>query len=285
MSTPLQQLLTASKSILILLPTNPHFDHVAAGLALYLSISQKHDATITCPSPMIVEFNRLVGVDKITPELGNKNLTITFVDYPHDQVDRVAYDIDNGQFKLTISPKPQMAAPKKEQVNLSYAGVAADSVIMVGGGHEGHFPAISSPDLKSARIAHIGTKVVTPPPPLEALSLAKQASSVSELVAQYLKDSELPIDADIATNLLLGIEEGSRGFTNQETSADTFALVAELMRAGGRRIAKSTQQDRRNFPPGAIPGATLQTPQPATPRPPKSWYEPKIYKGSGTTVS
>jgi hypothetical protein len=83
----------------------------------------------------------------------------------------------------------------------------------------------------------------------------------------------------VATNLLMGIEEGSNKFSHPEVNADTFQLVAELMRAGGERIQKHSDL-RENLPPGAIPG---EKPTEEKKEAPKDWLEPKIYKG--TTVS
>ena len=71
----------SANSILILLPTNPDFDQVAAGLSLYLSLMGGKNIQISVSSPVTVEFNRLVAVNKIATELGNKNLVISFYDY------------------------------------------------------------------------------------------------------------------------------------------------------------------------------------------------------------
>lgn len=300
----LTQILASSKSILILLPTNPHFDQVASALALYKTLKQEgnHPETvIACPSPMLVEFNRLVGVDNITGELGNKNLVITFKDYPVDDLNTVSYEIVGGEIKIKVEPKPGVMAPKQEQIDLSYSGVAADTVILIGGAHDGHFPALSSPDLASTKLIHIGVRDINLQN--KPLSLARQASSISEIVWKLLTDSNWNIDEDMATNLLMGVEDGSKNFTSPETNADTFTAMAELMKAGGKRVHKITQPDAKHFPPGAIPtkpyypskpvaqGVThapvrqSQVPEIEKQDPavevPKSWLgTPKVYKGS-----
>ena len=55
---------------------------------------------------MVVEFNRLVGVNKITTELGNKNLVIKFKYYKVAGSEIVSYDIEKGEVKLSVMPKP-----------------------------------------------------------------------------------------------------------------------------------------------------------------------------------
>lgn len=295
MNNSLESFVNEAKSILILLPTNPTMDQVAAGLSLHLGLGK--DTTISCPSPMLVEFNRLVGVDKISSELGNKNLSITFADYPAENVEKVSYDIVNGQFKLTVIPKTQFTPPKQDQVILSYSGISADLIILIGGQNENHFPAIRSKELENTKLMHIGVREANVG--REVISLDEPSSSISELMALLLKRNNKKIDSDIATNLLMGIEEATKSFTSHETSADTFAVVAELMKIGGRRYVPAQEPQREQFPAGAIPGLPFNRPQhfaPASqqqqpqPQPnnpggkvPKSWLEPKIFKGTNVS--
>src|SRR4030042_1405775 len=163
MDNSFASIIESANSILILLPTRPYFDQVAAGVSLYHALRNKKNVTISCPSQMLVEFNRLVGVNKITTELGNKNLVIKFSDYKAHGIERVSYDIENGEFRLTVIPKPGNNPPVKEQVNLSYSGVSADTIILVGGANETHFPNINSKDLVGAKVIHVGIKALTPP--------------------------------------------------------------------------------------------------------------------------
>ena len=80
MENSFKSIIDGSKSILIMLPTKPFFDQVASGLGLYLSLRDKKDVQVYSTTPMTVEFNRLIGVNKISQELGNKNLIIRFVE-------------------------------------------------------------------------------------------------------------------------------------------------------------------------------------------------------------
>ena len=270
-------IIDSANSVLILLPTKPFFDQVAAGLSLYLSLREKKDVSISCPSPMVVEFNRLVGVNKITQELGNKNLVVKLVDYPAENIERVSYDIENSEFRLTIIPKPGFPSPKKEQASLGYSGVSADTVILIGGANKSHFPAIeSSKELAGAKIVHIGTRALSASPETGILSFARPASSCSEIVADLIKESGLALDVDTATNLLAGIEEGSNKFSSSEVVASTFQAVADLMKVGGIRKQGFSGQ-RETFPPGSIPGEKIAEEKKEAP---KDWLEPKIYKGS-----
>ena len=279
MDNSFKNIIDSANSVLILLPTKPYFDQVAAGLSLFLAIRGAKDVSIACPNPMLVEFNRLIGVNKITQELGNKNLVIRFSDYQASSIERVSYDIENGEFRLSVIPKPGNNPPVKEQVNLSYSGVSADCVILVGGTNETHFPAISSKDLAGAKAMHIGVKTLSLPEGVEILSFARQSSSVAELAYNILKDAGYDIDPDIATNLLMGIEAGTNNFSSNYITADTFGAASELMKMGGKRQAGEV---RRNFPQGSIPQAEELRSGEAEKKeePPKEWLGPKIYKGS-----
>ena len=311
MSNTFSTFLENAKSILILLPRNPYFDQVAAGLALYLALKEESDVSITTPSPMTVEFNRLVGVDKVSTEGGNKNLKIRLIDYPVDAIDTVSYDGVEGarEVEFLIRPKAGHKAPKKDQVLISHTGYAADAVILVGGANENHFPALSDKSLSDAKIAHIGISDLQTDNGKTILSFARPASSASELMANMLKEADISISSDAASNLLTGMYDGSRNFSGKNVSAETFEIASDLMKAGGE-VAKK-EVDESSFPAGALPSrlmprhnktrftgnpeeASESIPMPIPEKeqaisdpekgkltkPPKSWMQPKIYKSS-----
>src|SRR3972149_10285664 len=154
MDTNFTSLIDSSTSILILLPNKPYFDQVAAGLALYLSLREKKETSISCSSAMMVGFNRIIGVDKISAELGSKNLTVKLKGYDANNIEKVSYDIVDSEFNLTIVPKAGLSSPTKEQVDFTYAGVTASLVILIGGANDSHFSALSGDKLKGTKIAH-----------------------------------------------------------------------------------------------------------------------------------
>jgi hypothetical protein len=254
MENSFKSIIDKSKSILILLPTKPYFDQVASGLGLYLSLHDKKDIGIYTPSPMTVEFNRLIGVNKISEELGNKNLVIRFTDYRATDIERVSYDIENSQFKLTVIPKQKISPPTKDQIELSYSGVSVDTVIIIGGANESHFPALSGKDLLGANIVHIGIRDISLATGKNYISFSRPASSISEITADLIKESGGNLDQDVATNLLMGIDESTNNFTDATVTADTFLIISELMKAGGKRLGVQMPAQRTDFPEGAIPG-------------------------------
>lgn len=246
-------LINSAQEVLILLPSKPFMDQVAAGLSLFLSLSESEKSvSISCPAQMVAEYSRLIGVDKVTSDLGNKNLVINLKNYDANNVDKVSYDIIDNQFKLTISPKSGQKSPTKDQIDINYSGASGDLVILVGGANDSHFPAISKEEFKNAKIIHVGTRLLEIlNNDLEVLSFAKPASSTSEIVANLIKESAFPVNEDIATNLLAGIEEQSKNFQSSEVTADTFEIFAELLKIGGRRMPKIVPATK--YPQGSIP--------------------------------
>jgi len=284
MDTTFRSQIDSAGSILILLPQKPYFDQVAAALALFLTLKGSNkNVEISCPSEMVVEFSRLVGVDKITSELGNKNLVIRFPNYGATNIERVSYDIEDGEFKLTVIPKPEVTPPVKDQVIINYSGVSADCVILIGGANESHFPPLGLKDLAGAKKIHIGIRELAAPSVTGIISFARPASCASELVGTLIKESGYEVDPDTATNLLLGIEVGSNRFSSEGVTAETFQMTADLIKAGGNRSARAPRP--QSFPPGSIPGEVpvAQAEEVEQKEPPKEWLGPKIYKG--TSVS
>jgi len=280
------------KSVIVLLPKEVYFDQVAAGLALYLALAEKsgREVAVVSPAPMLVEFNRLVGVDKVTSELGNKNLVMRLDGYEVDHVERITSDVEEGELCLKVIPKPNAQPPKREQVAFSYTGVSAELVIMVGGANEKHFPALESRDLLDVKLAHVGVSDLELSTKREVVSFARPASSVSEVVGSLVQELLDELNEDIATNLMMGMYEGSKSFSDPAVTHETFRMAGELMKAGGRHIPKKAEPPTM-FPKGGVQmmpmqGAAMEKPtlekpdveQAGTPR---SWMQtPKIYKGT-----
>lgn len=312
MQNSFASLIESATSVLIMLPVKPNFDTVAAGLSLYLSLHDQKEVLISCPSEMMVGVNRLIGVNKITDVLGNKNLTIRFKNYDANNIDKVSYDIENGEFKLTVVPKSGFTSPEQGNIDLSYSGISAGLVILVGGVTDADFPILASDQITGSKIAHVGIRALASSS--EVMSFAKPGASNSEIIAELIRENGLSMDADSATNLVMGIEEGSENFASSETTPETFEIFAHLLRNGGRRMPK-VKLSPANFPPGSIPNKPfgkvnppqrvrmpqMQRPvqQPVQPapvedeaqdvqgtnetetdfNPPDDWLQPKVFKG------
>jgi hypothetical protein len=146
-TTQLKNLLDTARLVSILLPQNPTYDIVASGLACKLVLEHSgRSVVVVCPDPMTVEFNRLVGVNSVVTSLGGRNLLISFAGQT-EHVDKVSYNVDQGQLQLVITPKPD--APHLDPQKLQFtSGVGKfDVQLLIGVTH----PDYLGPVLDQAR--------------------------------------------------------------------------------------------------------------------------------------
>lgn len=272
--------LVTAQTVFILLPQNPDLDKIAASLALFLSLKKaRKQVTIACPTEMTVEFSALVGVDRVQTKLAGRDLTVSF-DYIEDSIEKVSYNIENNKFNLVIQPKAGFPPLSTDKVNYSYSGGEADLIFTVGAG-----------DLKDLGKLYQESKSLLARQTvvdIDRSSINKQfgkvnlidstASSCSEIIARLISRLGLPIDEDIASNLLLGIEKTTRGFSSPKVGAATFEAAAFCLRAGARRAAPRPRLERKQKK--KVPLKPMPTKVSEEKKPSPDWLEPKIYKGN-----
>lgn len=237
-------LASTKKAILILGPT-PNFDSVAAALGMSLALKAKGiDVQVACPADMRVEFNRLVGVDQVKKKIGNRNLVVSFP-YAEDKVEKVIYTIseDNKRFNLVISPKNGGSPLEPSAVSFELAGAEAELIVLFGVGGFEELGELYQSERTVFDTAMTLAVTLFPNQPFAKCHVdASETSSLSEVTAYICEALKLTLDADSASNLLAGIDTVSGGFRGMGVSADTFELVARLMRAGARRQPVSDGQ-------------------------------------------
>lgn len=308
-ASPIKPLLDPAKSITILLPRNPSYDSVASALSLKLTLdAHGKTAEVVCADPMTVEFSRLVGIDTVGTSLANSNLVISFPGQT-ENVDKVSYNLDNGELQLVITPK--VGAPSLDHRRLKFvpASQLPEVVILVGVNQLQDLGPVYI-DAKEL-FSKVSLISFTRDMPVE--SFAKhhlydaESSSISEIVFHILSSLNFNLHPDVATNLLSGLEKATAAFQSPQVTYVTFETAANLIRRGARRHTDTISAD--NFPTGSIPTQSYTetpapvvakpAPQPASPSasgwgtdgtpaattanpaatPPTDWYEPKIYRG------
>jgi len=290
--TPIQNVLPKAKSVLVLLAANPNLDQVAAALALYLSIKkQQKQVLIACSSAMTVGFNRLFGINKVSDKIGNRNLIISF-DYLKDSIEKVSYNIENNKFNLVVEPRPGLPSLQADKVSYSYSGSEADLIFVVG--------ALKLEDLDklyfNEKKIFENSLTVNLDNRANNTNFGKvnlvdsQAASCCEIATLLIKGLNLPVDQDIATNLLTGIETNTANFQAPSTSATTFEAAAWCLKNGAKkgylvdqktisRIQAAPKQATVIQPSFAAPKPSGREPQPVK-QPPPDWFKPKIFKGN-----
>ena len=307
-----RKLIEQNQGILILLGKNPKLDSVAGVLSLYLAlISKGKNIKVSCPTPMIVEFRDLVGVDKIGNNIGNlgngKNLVISFP-YQEGSIEKVSYNIENDTFNLVIEPREGYPQITPEMMRYSYSGENGDLIITVGLERLDDLNSIyqNNPSLFSEKdIINIDTN--TRNQKFGKINLVDQSiSCLSELMLSLFPMFGLSLDQDISNNLFAGIVDGTNNFSSEKTNAATFEAAAICLKNGARKTmsqqsistnnripyTQPSTSPKMNFPQQPVsfqkpkPKVTPQMQRPTfteTTKPletPPDWLKPKIYKGS-----
>ena len=237
LSNQLARSIESAHTIIVVLDQNATFDQVAGGLALTQALEQA-DKQVRLVSPKPRQgLDQLFEASRISTELGHQSLTISF-DYSEDKVDNISYHIgeETGKFYLTVRPKAGVEPLDPSSVEYSHTGAVADLLILIGVsdleeldqlyyGYEDLYRNTTSIVINNfkSEFGTIGIDVSSSP-------------TTSEFIYLLLQNQNLPITADIATNLLTGIEQASNRFQSRSITANTFEVAAKLMNLGARRV-------------------------------------------------
>ncbi len=273
----LKGILNEAKNILIFIKSASDVDYLAAGLALYLSLSQKgKQVSVVCPDKITVEQSNLFAVDKITDQLGKggKNLVLSFP-YVEGSIEKVSYNIENNRFNLVIEPKSSEYLVKREDIEFYRSGEGSekfDLIISLGVVDPKEFERFKGnlKIFKESQLVAIDNN--NPKSRFGSLQImSSQNGSVSEMIVLLLSRLNMPIDKDIASNLTKGIREKTNNFTNK-TCADTFEAVSILM----RKSTEKPQTDNSSFDYPQR-DENQMSPSPINRQAPPDWLKPKIY--------
>jgi len=235
----IKDLIQVSETAVVVLTPEPTKDQVASATALFLSLQAlgKQVSFVIPKKPdRTSDIETLSGLDQLQTELGNQDLTVSFP-YLAEKVDKVSYHIDESsqKFYLVIKPKKGVAPLDTAAIEYAYTGAATQLIFLIGVhsfesleqlyfGYEALYTSVPvitfhtfEPRIGSIKVDASGT------------------SSLSESMSQFLFMIGAPPDADAATNLLLAIEETTDNFKSLVTTAETFEIVAYLLRQGARR--------------------------------------------------
>jgi len=267
--------LEGAKSIAILIGSNPTVDSVASSLALYLALSSYgKQVTVACAIPMTVAFNRLVGVDKIGTLVngtGGKNLVISFP-YQEGSIEKVSYNIENDIFNLVIEPREGYPMITQDMIRYSFSGGSTDAIITVGVASTNDLGTLFTDNqqlFSEKSLINIDINPSNSRFGNRSNIVDQTASTISELTTTLFSSLGFTIDADIASNLLAGISNGSNNFTSAQTTAHTFEAAAICLKNGARKEAPLSQRPQpapfapvQQHGPKAAPAAPSPFPRP-----------------------
>ncbi len=247
--TQLSDFIIDSNEVGIVIGSHQTLDTVAAGLSLYLSLSQSgKNAQIVSIKEPLVEVSSLVGVDKIKKSFtGNTTKLVVALPYIKGEVEKVLFteQADTINFHLTAAQGRTITPFDLNRVKLNWEGGAPKNIITVGVGNENELSDLI--DVTNSRIVNIdnyqnNSKFG------EIVLVDESFSSLSEIVGKILKDERLPYDADTAQNILDGVLFATRNFTKGNTSPAAFEAASNAMYQGAQRKVEATmgQSEQRS---------------------------------------
>ncbi len=292
----LKNKLDASSSVLVVLPKEVNVDKLAAALSLYLSLKQSgKTASIVSESELKVAQAALFGIGDIKstlPESNTGNFVIKLDGVVEGGKVPALVNLDwfpsSNDLNLVFHVQP---GKKFEPINIShhYDTASFQLIFFIAGATLGDFGTLYTNNLNQlGDAAWVNIDNSQNNNLFAAINIVDaQTSSVSEMVSQILEGLNLPQDADIATNIAVGIYEATQNLT-VGVSGDTFIAIGQAMQRGGkvpfiqnpisqggldiRQFAKSgtsfdSAQDKFEKPdhPDSSDAFGLQTPQPSQP--------------------
>lgn len=270
--------IASSKRVLIALAKDLSVDSLASSLAIALSLQKagKTVAVVSEGSPL-VSHSQLYGVGDVksavpTSGEGNFVLKLDGVVDPSGQMNTVPslekldWYPEGSALNLVFHVVP---GQRFEPTNVSYAHETSgfDLIITVDADSLDDLGQIY---LKNATLFSKSTIVNIDNDSVNSQFgninvVDSQASSISEMTITILKNLNLEMDGDIASNLVVGIYNATANLT-QRVSPDTFAAVAAAMQSGGKLPEGGvTSSEQSASTATAQPVPAIETPVPAAP--------------------
>ncbi len=242
-----KNLLPAAKNILIAVPTGADIDKLAAGLSLFLTLEAAgKQVSIVCDDNILVGQSHLFGVDHISKTLpstdgGNLTLTLEGVaasDGTVPSLEKLDWFAEGNNLNLVFHVLPgQTFQPGR--IIPHYQGSGFNLVFVVGAVNLNALGNIYSQNQN----AFSGTHIVNIDNQVANSSFGQtnvldtNTSAVSEMVANVISDLGYNLDADSASNLLAGIFEATNNLQDSKATAETYMVVANCLRVGGKKPA------------------------------------------------
>lgn len=228
--------LLQNNTIGIILGERMNLDTAGAALGLYLALNEtgKNPQIISQKEP-VVEIANLVGIDKIKKSFsGSSNKVVVSLPYNKGEIGKVSYKEENDRinFYLTATDGMSITPYETNDINLIWDGNMPSVIVTIGVNGARQLADYLGKSGNNVKIINIDNSEDA----FGDISITSSSfSSVSEITAKIIKELRLPINIDIAQNLLDGILYGTRNFTKPNTSPYAFELAGVLMQIGAVR--------------------------------------------------
>lgn len=243
--------LDKNDKVSIIVGKNPNIDQMAAALGLYLALqASSKQVLIASPTEPLVEVSNLVAIDKVKQTLSGEggDLIVSFpyktLENGEGEIQKVSYTIEDGFLNIVVKASENGLSFTEKDVRYKRGGSMSALLFIVGTSRLSDLGGLFDPNaLKDVTVVNIDNKRENQGFG-DIILVSQDASSVSEIVGDLLLSLDLPVDVDIAQNLLSGILSGTDNFQNQNTTAVAFELSGVFMRKGAVRSVAATPSPR-----------------------------------------
>ncbi|MDR0462949.1 MAG: hypothetical protein LBG64_01890 [Pseudomonadales bacterium] len=262
LSTILSEVTTA-KNLLIIYDGRTNLDIAASAISLFCWSKQKGlDVQLVSTSEPIVEHNTLVGIDKALTSLPKRNLVIS-LDYEEDRIDKVVSHLNEEDKKLLliVQPKSNAKPLDTKNVHFDYEGVEYDQIITFNVGKKHELEKVlgrTSKNLSAQKLVAIGG-VEKPDYECKFHLPCADEECLSADFAQAWQLLNIQVDSDIASNLMMGLDNKTEHFAKCQNPA-AFTLAAWLLDRGARRHFVSPEE-KNKFVKEHLPGKHRSRPR------------------------
>lgn len=232
--------LQSANNVLVTVSANPSVDQLAAciGLTLALNKLDKHaTAVFSGEIPETIEFLK----PEETIEKTTDSLRDFIIALDKTKADKLRYKVEDKVVKIFITP--YRTSISEDDLNFSQGDFNVDAVVALGIREQQELDqAITA----HGRILHdatvLGIHTQTGAELGNINWVDTNASSLSELTTTLVKQLDKKLmDEQIATALLTGIVAATDRFRNENTSAQTMSVSADLMAAGANQQLVTSQ--------------------------------------------
>lgn len=247
----LRDFLDRENELGILIGSHQNTDTYAAALSLFLSLTQSgKKVQIVSKKAPTVEVSNLVAIDKVKENFaaGSNSKLVVALPYVKGEVEKVLFtEAPNTiNFHLTAAPDRSITPFELSDVKLMWEGGAPVALITIGVSTTDEIMGIVDPS--TSKIVNIdnysgNTRFG------DVVLVDDSFSSLSEVSGKIIKDLNLPMDIDIAQNILDGVMYSTRNFTKGNTSPLAFEAVSAAMYQGAQRREDRSQQSFSNQAP------------------------------------
>lgn len=241
----LQEIVSSAHSLGIIVSENQNMDKMGAALALYLAFKASgKDVQIVSKKDPLVEISNLVGIDKVKKSFdGQAKMLIVSLPYREGEIEKVSYNIEGTRLNINLfAAQNQGITFNEKDVDYVKTGATPQVVFTVGIRNQQELQGFLGED-KEVKTVALDTNPNNQGFADVTLS-DSMFSSYAEIAAEVIEGLGLPVDVDVAQNIIDGLSVATNNFTSPNTSPIAFETAAFAMRNGARRRNVQQQQQR-----------------------------------------